>query len=415
MSVWDSIRDYFRGESPQNAIGDEKVPAELRPGSQSLIYVYPGISEPTTFTVETAKKLSTVYRCMNVISDDIASLPFQMFEKLERGSKRVSPDGIRRNVAYLLEVQPNRWLTPFLFKKGLILDLLSYGNAYVWQPLSASRELFPIEPHRVRPLFDKRGDRYFEVRFENGTTRKIPDAEMLHLMINPDKKRMIGRSVLGYANTTLDRQLKANETRNRIQGNGLLPTAILKVNGDLDPDSREIVKKTYISAAEGGVAVLDAKIADFEAVTMKATDLQFLESIQATEKEIANFFGVPEYKLNMGKQSYQSNEQQQLDYLGTTINPYLVQIEQACRLKWLALEDQENKFFRFERKALLQIDSKTQAEFINTKIMSGVYSPNEARAIDDLEAFEGGDARYIQSSMATITPKGLVMAKGGKE
>ncbi|MBP7213326.1 MAG: phage portal protein [Anaerolineaceae bacterium] len=402
----EKIREFFSGPVPQ----------ELRPESKGsgLMFWNAWDSNPRKFNAESAQQLSTVYRCMNILSDDIASLPFQQFTKLETGgSRRVKPDGKGGNIAYLIEVQPNRWLTPFLLKKGMILDLLAYGNAYVWQP-AGSGELFPLEPWRVSPMLNTKGERFFHVVFENGSEKDLPDAEVLQLMINPDRKRMIGRSVLSYASDTLNRQWAANETRNKVQGNGLLPTAVMRVNGEIDREAREKVKESYLKAAEGGVAIVDSKIADFQQLTVKATDLQFLESINATEREIANYFGVPEYKLNLGKQSYQSNEQQQLDYLGTTINPYLVQIEQAARLKWLAIDEQAESFFRFERKALLQIDSKTQSEFLRTKIMSGVYSPNEARSIDDMEPYEGGDKRFIQTSMGIIEKDGLRIA-GAKE
>lgn len=401
MSFVEKVRNLF----------SEPVPQELKPESGSgLMFWNVWDSKPKKFTPETAQRLSTVYRCMNILSDDIASLPFQQFSKLEKGgSRRVKPDGKAVNIAYLIEVQPNRWLTPFLLKKGLILDLLSYGNAYVWQP-AGSGELFPLEPWRVTPILSTKGERFFRVLFENGSERDLPDAEVLQLMINPDRKRMIGRSVLSYAAETLNRQWSAMETRNKLQGNGLLPTAVMRVNGEIDRDAREKVKESYLKAAEGGVAIMDSKIVDYKQLEVKATDMQFLESVNATEREIANYFGVPEYKLNLGKQSYQSNEQQQLDYLGTTINPYLVQIEQAARLKWLATEEQADSFFRFERKALLQVDSKTQSEFIQTKIMSGVYSPNEARGIDDMEPFEGGDHRFIQTSMGVIEKDGLRIA-----
>jgi len=358
-----------------------------------------------------AKKLATVYRCMNVVSDDIAGLPLQQFLKLERGSARVKPDGNLRNIAYLLEIEPNRWNTPFIFKKGLVLDLLNTGNAYVWRPLQDYQELYKLNPKTVSPRLDTKGNRYFQVCFENGTELNIPDPEILHLMINPDVKLMIGRSVLAFANETLNRQTNANTSRNKLQGNGLLPAAAITVAGALDAPGREAVRKKYLDAAAGGVAVFDEKIANYQVMQMNATDAQFLESIEATEREIANFFGVPEYKLNLGKQSYQSNEQQQLDYLGTTLNPYLIQIEQSARLKWLSIEEQPDHFFRFERKALLQIDAKTQAEFMNSKIMAGQYSPNEARAIEDLEPYDGGDIHVIQGGMAVITKDGLKMAK----
>ncbi len=391
------------------------IPTEMQPGDNSYLLYWPPMATIGTITVETAKKLSTVYRCMNILSDDIAALPFQQFERLERGSRRVKPDGDSRNVAYLIEIEPNRWQTPFVFKKRLILDLLSMGNAYIWRPVSAYPELYHLEAGKVRPVFDKRGNRYFQVLFDNGEVKDIPDPEILHLMINPDKKGVFGRSVLGYAQDTINRQIGANNSRNTLMGNGLLPTAILKVNGQIGEEARQKVKESYLKSAQDGVMVQDNAILDFKQITMNASDVQFLESVQATETEIANYFGLPQYKLNLGKQSYQSNEQQQLDYLGTTLNPYLVQFEQSARLKWLATEEQDAGFFRFERKALMQLDTKTQAEFLHTQILDGIYSPNEARAINDLEPYPGGDQHYFPGNMAVITEKGLVMPGKEKE
>jgi HK97 family phage portal protein len=389
------------------------IPAEMQPGDNNFVLYWPPMATIGTISVETAKKLSTVYRCMNILSDDIAALPFQQFERLERGSKRVKPDGDSRNVAYLIEIEPNRWQTPFVFKKRLILDLLGMGNAYAWRPVSTYPEIYHLEASKVRPVFDKKGNRYFQVLFDNGEVKNIPDPEILQLMINPDKRGMFGRSVLGYASDTISRQIGANNSRNTLMGNGLLPTAILKVNGAIGEEARQKVKDSYLKSATDGVMVQDSAIVDFKQITMNASDVQFLESIQATEVEIANYFGLPQYKLNLGKQSYQSNEQQQLDYLGTTLNPYLVQFEQSARLKWLATEDQDAGFFRFERKALMQLDTKTQAEFLHTQILDGIYSPNEARAINDLEPYPGGDQHYFPGNMAVITEKGLTMP--GKE
>ena len=280
------------------------IPAEMQPGESGFLLYWPPMATIGTITVETAKKLSTVYRCMNILSDDIAALPFQQFEKLERGSRRIRPDGDSRNVAYLIEIEPNRWQTPFVFKKRLILDLLSMGNAYVWRPVSSYPELFQLEAGKVRPVFDKRGNRYYQVLFDNGETKDIPDPEILHLMINPDKKGVYGRSVLGYAQDTINRQIGANNSRNTLMGNGLLPTAILKVNGSIGEEARQKVKDSYLKSAKDGVLVQDNAIIDFKQITMNATDVQFLESIQATETEIANYFGLPQYKLNLGKQSF---------------------------------------------------------------------------------------------------------------
>ena len=139
---------------------------------------------------------------------------------------------------------------------------------------------------------------------------------------------------------------------------------------------------------------------------MKPTDAQFLEGIAATDIDIANFFNIPAHKLNMGKQSYASNEQQELDYLKGCLNPYLIQWEQAGRLKWIREDEQATTYLRWNRDALLQTDAKTRTEILEKRILIGMLSPNEAREIEDLSAYEGGDAHYMAVNMAVIGKDG---------
>jgi HK97 family phage portal protein len=173
------------------------------------------------------------------------------------------------------------------------------------------------------------------------------------------------------------------------------------------------MRRTYTDGASGSAnagkaLIFDNKIAKFEPITMNASDAQFLETTQATDAEIANYFGVPLYKLNMGKQSYESNEQQQIDYLRSTLNPYLIQWEQAARRKWLTQEEQDTTFFKFIREALLQTDAKTRSEYLEKKILSGQMSPNEARQVEDNSAYTGGDTYYMPSNYGKIAEDGSI-------
>ena len=164
--------------------------------------------------------------------------------------------------------------------------------------------------------------------------------EVMSLLINSDDG-VNGKGVIAYARETLGRQLANYGTQNRISGKGLNPSGIMWMAGEVDKDARRKIRQSYAEAMnEGGIAVFDPKVTKFEAITMKPVDAQFLESIQENDAEIANFFGMPLYKLNQGKQSYQSNEQQNLDYLNTTLDPYLVQWEQSAALRWLSEQEQ---------------------------------------------------------------------------
>lgn len=354
-----------------------------------------------------ARKIASAYRCANILSDDIASLPFQVYRKRGREIERVHPDQNERNIAYLMEIQPNRWQVPAQFNKALALWLIFHGNAYIWTPVARYREMFILPANRVQSIrFDRQGNRWFEVTHANGETVMLPDAEVAHLMIN-SMDGIHGRSVLEFASDTLGKQKSAHGTSEQIMASGLNLAGIIWMNGDLSSEARAKTKTEYLRAMAGsenagGLAIFDNKVSKFESVAMKPTDADFLGTIQATDVDIANFFGVPLYKLNQGKQSYQSNEQQQLDYLQTTLNPYLVQREQVARVRHLSLAEQADTYFKYNREALLQTDAKTRAEYKNMMIMSGQMSPNEGRQIDDMSPYLGGDRYYMPANMLEV-------------
>jgi HK97 family phage portal protein len=216
-----------------------------------------------------------------------------------------------------------------------------------------------------------------------------------------------GRSVITYARETMGRQMGAYETQNKFYSQGLTPGGVAYFAGDLSKEARAKVREAYSEAMSGSanagkLAVFDNKITKFEVISMKPVDAQFLESIQENDSEIANFFGMPLYKLNQGKQSYQSNEQQNLDYLNTTLDPYLVQWEQAAAIKLLSEYEQNDTYFRFQRDALLRTDAKSRTETLEKRIFSGQMTPNEARQIEDLSAYPGGDLYYMPANIVSL-------------
>jgi HK97 family phage portal protein len=369
-------------------------------------------------TAERSKNIATAYRCGNILSDDFAKMPLQTFiSKLPGQITRVKPDIRVQNIAYLLEVCPNRWMTPFIFKKTLMLWLLYWGNAYVWQPPRGPgqrRELFILNAAATWPMYDlQTGELWYETTFASGETRMLPDVEVLHLMIN-SIDGINGRSVVTYARESLGRQLGAYETQGKFYAQGLNASGILWSAGELDKAARMKTRDALEESIGMGssnayrIALIDNKYTKFEQITMRPVDMQFLEGMGENDLEIANFFGMPLYKLNMGKQSYNSNEQANLDYLTTTLDPHLVQMEQAAALRWLTEDEQNYTYFRFNRDVLLRTDAKTRSEVIDKRIQSGVLTPNEGRAIDDLSAFEGGDSHYIPANTGQILPDGSI-------
>jgi len=359
-------------------------------------------------SVDSARNIATAYRASNIISDDIAKLPFQMIRRNGRDIEQVDPDPVIRNMAYLLQVSPNIWgWSPFQFKKRVIDWLLWYGNAYLWMPVVGPRQILILPSYKTYPVYDKEGSIWYRHTFTNGTTSYIPSVEVLHLLINPDDSGIVGRGVITFARETMGRDLAARKTQAKMFANGFMPAAYVKVDGELNGEARKKMRDAYEEQMSGSenayrLAVFDSKITDFQPINIQMKDAQFLQSIEATEKDIANFFGLPEHMLNRGKESYNSNEQKYIEYLQGTLDAFLVAWEEAARIRWLTQQEQINTYFKFNRNALLRMDSKARAEANAIRIRSGQMSPNEAREKDDVSAYEGGDGYYIESNISRI-------------
>ena len=370
-------------------------------------------------TEETSKSIATAYRAFNVLSDDYAKMPLQVFSSRREGIiERIKPDAMLQNISWLLEISPNRYMTPFVFKKTFIMGTLVHGAGFIWKPIrqyGRRNELFLLNPATTFPVYRiNDGDLWYQTQFSSGEIEYIPAVEVFSLIIN-SKDGISGRGIITYARETFGRQLGAHQTQARFYAQGLNPGGLIWMNGDLDKDAKKIIRDAYSEQMSGTdnayrLAIMDSKVTKFEQITMKMVDAQFLEQIQATDIDIAKFFGMPLYKLNMGKEAYNSNEQQNLDYLNTTLEPYLVQTEEGGRNKWFTEDEQSYMYLRFNRDAILRTDAKTRSEVISKRIQSGTLTPNEGRQIEDLSSCAGGDLHFIPSNLAVIKENGEVEA-----
>lgn len=401
------IERLFANQAPSTPVPAKAHPGQLTP--QGYRFGWTKTKSKQIVNEDSAKKIATAYRCANTISDDIGMMPLQVFNSFQGKVTRLYPNAVLRNTSYLLEKQPNRWMVPFLWKKTIVNWLQFWGDAYIWQPVGPYRELFIMPADKTYPVLDEDGNKWYATTWPNGKDDMIPDVEMVHLMIN-SKNGLNGNSMLGYARETFGRQLAAHETQDSISGDGLKPTAALYMKGmDISPDAREMTRKLYLDAAATGAAIFDERVTKYETITMKPTDAQFLEGIAATDADIANFFNFPLHKLNLGKQSYESNSQQELNYIHSALNPHLIQMEQAGGMKWIAEVDQPFVYLKFNRDSILQTDAKTRAEIHKNRIQSGTETPNEALQIEDQNGYPGGDGHYMPSYLGMIQADGTIL------
>lgn len=363
-----------------------------------------------TVSVYSSQSIATAYRAKNIVSDSIASMPLKQYQRVERNTRQVDENPTTRNMPYLLQISPNLWgWTPFQLKKSFTEWLLFYGNGLIWKPPAAPSQMFVLAANKTRPLLDLDGNLWYEHIFASSPKPVyLPSVEVLHLMINPDETGMWGRGVIEFARETFGRRLAANKTQSMLHAQGFMPAGIMRLKGEASKDVRDKVREAYEDAMSGTdnayrLAIIDNKVEDYKPVEMQLKDSNWLESINATDDDIALFFGIAGHMLNRGKEAYNSNAEKFEEFKAMTLDPLLIPWEEAARIRWLSEADQATNYFKFKRESLLRMSPKERADMNSTKIQSGQISPNEVRAQDELDPYELGDQFFMNSGVQAIT------------
>ena len=364
-----------------------------------------------TVSVFSSQSIATAYRAKNIISDAVGLMPFKMYHREANGDiEMIEADGVTRNMPYLMQISPNQWgWAPYYMKKSFVEWLLFYGNAYQWRPPISPAQLFILPANRTKPVFDLDGNLWYEHTFANSIKPSyIPSVEIMHLMINPDETGSMGRGVISFARETFGRRLSANKAQDMLFAQGFMPAAIMKVDGEASKEVREKIRSSYEDAMSGAdnayrLAILDSKITEYKPVEMQLKDSDWLESINATDDDIALFFGMPGHMLNKGKEAYNSNEEKYEEFVTHTLDPFLVPWEEAARIRFISEAEMISTYFKFKREAILRMKAKERAEINSIKIGSGQMMPNEARAQDEQNPYELGNQFFMASNIQPIT------------
>ena len=224
--------------------------------------------------------------------------------------------------------------------------------------------------------------------------RKFTESELLiHYYESYDGVR--GRGVLELAKETISSDSMAQAYGKRFFKNGARVSGVVEVAGELDQGSREIVREDFERMATGmdnafRVAVLDLGM-KYTQLGINQKDSQFLETRAFSVEEISRFTGIPAYMMQAGKQSYQSNEQQQLDFLVNTMQPHLVQKEQEWTYKLLTQKERENgMYLKLNFASILRGDNQARSAYYEKMTAIGVYNADECRALEDMNPIPDG-------------------------
>lgn len=345
-------------------------------------------------TADTAMRVAAVFACVRVISESLAQLPLILYRQLTDGKERAKDHPLYR----ILHTKPNRWQTPYEFKRMLTGHAVLRGNGYAriaHTNGTAVSELIPLHPDRVRPYWSN-GAPAYEYTPPNGPTQIFLQSEMFHLRGYSDDGLMglnpitLHREAVGLALATEDHGA-------RLFSNGVRPSGILKMAGHLkDEETRKRFKQSfreaYAGSAKSGETLLLEDGLEWSQVGMTSEDAQFLETRQFQKSEIASIFRVPPHMIGDLTRATNNNiEHQSLEFLTHTLGPWITCFEQAVTRDLIPQSEQEDLVAEFIADAMLRGDIQTRYKAYASGRQWGFLSANDIRRKENMNPIEDGD------------------------
>jgi HK97 family phage portal protein len=349
--------------------------------------------------------ISTVYQCVRVIAETVASLPCFLYKRTASGKDRAEDHAVYR----VLHQEPNPFMSPFEFKETLQGHLLLWGNAYAeieYNGAGRVVNLWPLRPDRMRlEIFN--GKLFYYYTTPEGGEQQLTD--VFHLRgLSADG--LIGYSPIALARESLGLAKASEEYRARFFSNDGRPGGVLMHPGILGDAGYQQLRKRWDEGHQGlsnrhRVAILEEGM-KWQDVGVPPDDAQFIEGQEFQKSDIAAIYGVPGYKIGLlkpGTVSFASVEQQNIDFVTDCIRPWLIRWEQRATLSLLTPTERKVLFAEFNLDALLRGDSAARAAFYQALFNMGVLTINEIREKENLNSIgTDGDRHYLQLNLAPI-------------
>ena len=378
-------------------------------------------------TQRSAMQMTAVYSCVRILSEAIASLPLHMYRYTNSGGKEKATDS---PLYFLLHDEPNPEMTSFVFRETLMTHLLLWGNAYAQIIRNGKGQvtaLYPLMPDRMTVDRDENGILYYEYIVSTDdapiikkSTVRLPPYDVLHIP-GLGFDGLVGYSPIAMAKNAIGMAIACEEYGSKFFANGAAPSGVLEHPGTIKDPSR--VRESWTQTFGGSsnahkVAVLEEGM-KYTPISISPEQAQFLETRKFQIDEIARIFRVPPHMVgDLEKSSFSNIEQQSLEFVKYTLEPWIIRWEQSISRSLLSKDEKAKCFVKFNVDGLLRGDYQSRMNGYATARQNGWMSANDIRELENLDrisAEEGGDLYLINGNMLPLKKAGAFADTDTKE
>ena len=375
-----------------------------------------------------AMQVTTVYACVRILAEAVAGLPLHTYRYLSGGAKEKALD---HPLYYLLHDEPNPEMTSFVFRETLMSHLLLWGNAYAQIIRNGKGEilaLYPLMPNRMTVDRASNGEIYYTymVNDSDNPTLKaqgqvyLRKEDVLHIP-GLGFDGLVGYSPISMAKNAVGMALACEEYGAKFFENGASPSGVLEHPSTIkNPDK---LRESWNSLFQGSgnshrVAVLEEGLT-FKPIAISPNEAQFLETRKFQTDEIARIFRIPPHMVgDLERASFSNIEEQSLEFLKYTLNPWVTRWEQSIQ-RSLFLESEKREYFvKFNVDGLLRGDYESRMNGYATARQNGWMSANDVRELENMDLIPdelGGNLYLINGAMTKLEDAGGFMRSESKE
>ena len=389
-------------------------PVKDRTSGSAYTFFMGGSTAGKNVNERSAMQMTAVYACVRILSEAIAGLPLHMYRYKDEGGKEKATG---HTLYHLLHDEPNPEMTSFVFRETLMTHLLLWGNAYAQIIRNGKGEviaLYPLMPNRMEVNRDSNGMLYYQYQ---KTSDDAPTLEGSSVILSPSEvlhvpglgfDGLVGYSPIAMAKNAIGLSMAAEEYGAKFYANGAAPSGVLEHPGVLKDPAK--VRDSW-NAAFGGssnshkVAVLEEGL-KYTPISISPNEAQFLETRKFQIDEIARIFRVPPHMVgDLEKSSFSNIEQQSLEFVKYTLDPWVVRWEQSLSRALLSETEKKNYFFKFNLEGLLRGDYQSRMQGYSIGIQNGFMCPNDVRELENLDLIPdelGGNKYMVNGNMVDL-------------
>lgn len=396
---------------------------ENRTVGSSYSFYMGGSSAGKNVNERSAMQMTAVYSCVRILAEAVAGLPLHLYRYKEDGGKERAIDN---NLYHLLHDEPNKEMSSFIFRETLMTHLLLWGNAYAQIIRNGKGEvvaLYPLMPNKMQVDRDENGELYYiytrssdEAKTMEGVTVYLTPRDVLHIP-GLGFDGLVGYSPIAMAKNAIGLAIATEEYGAKFFANGAAPSGVLEHPGTIKDPSRlrENWNSTFGGSANSGkVAVLEEGM-KYTPISISPEQAQFLETRKFQIDEIARIFRVPPHMVgDLEKSSFSNIEQQSLEFVKYTLDPWVIRWEQSLSRALLNEDEKRKYFFKFNLEGLLRGDYESRMSGYAVARQNGWMSANDIRELENLDkisAEDGGDLYLINGNMLPLNKAGAYANK----